>query len=102
MLKEIVKNKRKLIEATTYAEFSCSDYGWQGDSESRYDESNYDEDTLNEIYKTIAEEQNKSIDEITYYDFCDYVADKTSIEEDTFRYTRDTGEVEKGHSFTLE
>ena len=102
MIKEIREHEDEIIEATEYIEFSCSDVGWQGDSESRYYQDNYDEETLKNIYGTIAQSKGKSVDEVTDEDFGEYVSDKVSTETDTFEYNKETGKVTTYHSFEIE
>lgn len=102
MIKEIREHEDEILEATEYIEFSCSDVGWQGDSESRYYQDNYDEETLKNIYETIAQSKGKSVDEVTDEDFGEYVSDKVSTETDTFEYNKETGEVTTYHSFEIE
>jgi hypothetical protein len=76
--------------------------GWQGDSECRYDEGWYEEDTLEEIKEEIAESLGKTVDEITDSDFCEYVGDKVSIEENVYQYDGKTKEVTKYRTTELE
>ena len=102
MIKEIREHEDEILEATEYIEFSCSDIGWQGDSESRYYQDNYDEKTLKSIYETIAQAKTKSVDEVTDEDFGEYVSDKVSTETDTFEYNKETGKVTTYHSFEIE
>ena len=102
MIKEIREHEDEILEATEYIEFSCSDIGWQGDSESRYYQDNYDEKTLKSIYETIAQAKTKSVDEVTDEDFGEYVSDKVSTETDTFEYNKKTGKVNTYHSFEIE
>lgn len=99
---EIKKNIEELKNQTEYAEFECSDMGWQGDSDSRYYQDNYDEETLKEMFETIAAQKGCSVDNVTDEDFGNYVSDKTSTDSTTFTYSKETGEETVSHSFYVE
>lgn len=100
--KEIKSKEKEILDAMEYFEMTVGEAGWQGDSDARYYKDNYAEDTLQQIYEDIAEEQQKDISEVTEQDFNMYVSDKTSIEEDRFTYDKETGKEERSHSFELE
>ena len=100
--REVVENKDKLIEETTRVEFSCSDVGWQGDSDARYDTGNYDEEYMQEIYEEIADEKGCEVSDVTEDDFFEYVGDKTSFDETCFLYNKGKGKGKVSHDFYLE
>lgn len=99
---EVKKNIEKLKEETTSVEFSCTDMGWQGDSDSRYYKDNYDEETLQDMLETIATEKGCKVEDLTEEDFGNYVGDKTSYDETTFSYDKETGEEKIYHNFYVE
>ena len=76
--------------------------GWQGDSECRYDEGWYEEDALEELKEEIAESLGKTVEELTDDDFCEYVGDKVSIEENVFEYDGVTKKVTQYRTTELE
>lgn len=102
LIKELKTNRKAIINAMKRIEFTTGDVGWQGDSESRYEMSNYDEETLNMYFAEIAAENGCEIDEVTEDDFCEFVSDKMSIEETTYKYDAETGEESTSHSFVVE
>lgn len=67
--------------------------GWQGDSDCRYNEDWYEPDALEAVKAEIAAEKDCEIDDITEEDFCEYVGDRTSIEENVFKYDGVTKKV---------
>jgi hypothetical protein len=91
MNQDIADNRQKILDDMQACEVSCDDMGWQGDSEARYDESNYSEEYLKEIYEKIAEENKCSVDEVTDEMFCEYVGDKVSHEVSSFTYSKEDG-----------
>ena len=101
IVKEIFEKRKDILEDSQTVEIVSGDYGWGGDDESRYYEDNYDEDTLKEIYKTIAAKNHCSLENVTYEDFCEYVGCEMSTEENSFRYIKETGEIQRNHSFEL-
>lgn len=102
LYKEIVSKSKEILADMESFEITCGDVGWQGDSESRYYEDNYDEETLQMYYKEIAEEKGCSVDDITSEDFQEWVSDKVSTEENTYSYDAKTDKEEYSHSFTVE
>ena len=76
--------------------------GWQGDSDCRYEEGWYEEDALADVKEMIAENLGKTVDEITADDFCEYVGDKISIEENIFEYNGETKEITRRRTTELE
>lgn len=69
---------------------SVGEQGWQGDSESRYHEDWWEADTLQDIKETIAEMKGIEADEVSNEDFCEYVSDKISSEENICEYNPET------------
>jgi len=102
LYKDIVSKSKDIMEDIEYFEMVSGDIGWQGDSESRYYEDNYDEETLQMYYEEIAEEKGCSVDDVTSEDFQEWVSDKVSTEENTYSYDAKTGKEEHSHSFTVE
>ena len=100
--KEILDNKESIMETMKEIEILYGDTGWQGDSDARYYQDNYDQDTLDNIYAEIAAEKGCEVDEVDDDDFGDYVSDKISIEENRFKYDKETDKCEFSHSFYLE
>ena len=102
LVTEIYKEREKILEDLEDMEMISGDVGWQGDSESRYDIDNYDEDTLRMYYEEIAEENGCDVEDVTEEDFCEWVSDKVSTEENRFYYSKKNDEIEFSHSFTVE
>ena len=100
--KELLGNKKDILDATTHVEFTVGECGWQGDSDARYCFSNYDEETLNDIYNTIAAEKNCTPDEVTEDDFNEYVSDKISTDERAYYYDKETNEESHTQNFYIE
>jgi hypothetical protein len=100
--KEILDNKESIMETMKEIEILYGDTGWQGDSDARYYQDNYDQETLDNIYAEIAAEKGCEVDEVDDDDFGDYVSDKISIEENRFKYNKETDKCEISHSFYLE
>ena len=99
--KAIIDAKGNIESDLQSIEFISGSVGYGGDDESRYDEDNYDETTLKEIYKTIAEKNHCALENVTYEDFCKYVGCEMSTEENSFRYIKETGEMQRNHRFEL-
>lgn len=99
---ELKSMKNNFVDDTNEVEFTVSDIGWQGDSESRYEKSNYDEDTLDDIYEEIASNKGISKDSVTDEDFFEYVSDKVSTEENTYFYNKKENREEHTRSFYVE
>lgn len=95
LAKEIFVNRKEILEDIQFAEVVAGTVGWGGDDDTRYYEDSYDDKTLKEMYKEIAESQGISIDDVTEDDFTDYVNDGMSADETIFTYTRKNG---KGRS----
>jgi len=98
---EVAKNKDKIVEDIESATWSCGNEGWGGDDDTRYYESSYDEETLQDMKETIAENSNKSVEDVDDEDFADYVGDQISVDENTFNYNKATGETKITHDYHL-
>ena len=98
---EVAKNKEKIIGDIESASWTCGNEGWGGDDDTRYYESSYDEETLQDMKETIAENLNKSVEDVDDEDFADYVGDQVSIDENTFNYNKATGETNTTHDYHL-
>ena len=86
IIQRLVACKDEIMANLKAFKMSCGNQGWQGDDESRYDEGWYEPDALEEVKEAIASEKGISVDEITGEDFCEYVSDKISSEEDICEY----------------
>lgn len=102
LAREVLADKENITAATTCVEFTQSDCGWQGDSDSRYYKENYDEETLQDIMEEIAAQKGCKPEDVTDEDFNYYVSDKMSTSEDTYYYNKETGEETTSHSFYIE
>ena len=100
--KDIADAKESIESDLEYIKFISGAVGWGGDDDSRYEESSYDEETLNGIYKYLAEKNHCTPEEVSYEDFCEYVGSYSSSSEDTFEYDKKTGKVEKTHDYSLD
>lgn len=99
---EVYDRKDELLNQMESATISCTDVGWQGDSDSRYDIGNYDEEYLKEIYEFIAEEKGCEVSEVTEDDFFEYVGDKTSFAETQFSFEKGDGDGTVTSDFYIE
>ena len=99
---ELFQNKDAIEEDMTFCEATCTDAGWEGDSDSRYYKENYDDETLKEYYEIIAQENDCSPENVTDEMFNEWVSDKTSVDETRYVYDKETNKEETLHSFTLE
>ena len=100
--REVMERNKEIYDDIKSIDFEYSDYGWGGDSETRYYPDLYDRKTLKDIYKRIAEDLNKSIEEVTEEDFCDYVGGRASNEEYTFTYDKATGKCKHTRKLILD
>ena len=96
------RKEQEIIDATASVTFSAGDVGWQGDSDSRYYKENYSADELAYYLGEIAAKNACTVEEVTEEMWDEYVGDKTSIQDETFTYNRETGEVSHTKSMTLE
>ena len=83
-------------------DISINNYGWEGDSEERYDIDRYSKENLSYYYNIIAINQNKSINEVTEEDFYDFVSNKTSVYEQNFYYNKNKNEEIVTKDFRLD
>jgi hypothetical protein len=102
VLQRLVACKDEIMSNLKHFRFVNGNSGWQGDDDSRYNEDWYTPEALEDVKASIAAEKDCEIDEITEEDFCDYVGDKISIEEEVFEYNGDTKEVTKYRTTELE
>ena len=102
LVQELRDNQDEITADITETEWVCGDVGWGGDSDSRYDPDNYDEDTLQSIYEEIIEKNGyANVDDVTEEDFCEHVGCQTSNEENRYTFNRKDGISEHHHSFEL-
>lgn len=99
---EIDKNADAILNDLKDFKITIGEAGWQGDSEARYYEDNYSKKRLKEYYKEIAENLGCTPEEVTEEDFCDFVSDKTSIEEVVATYDPKTEKIKTKKDFYLE
>ena len=102
LYRDVVKNREAILEATEKAVFTTGECGWQGDSDTRYCQSNYSKETLEEIYEEIAASKDCNVEDITDHDFNEYVSDKTSTSETSFHYDKETNTATTSYSFYVE
>ena len=100
IIQRLVECKDEIMANLKSFKVTNGNQGWQGDDESRYDPDWYEAETLEAIKAEIAAEKGIEIDEITGEDFCEYVSDKVSTEEDICEYNVETKEFT--HSRTTE
>jgi hypothetical protein len=102
IVSEIFKNRKEILDAMESIEILQSNVGWQGDDESRFDQDNYDKETLESMYEDIAEENGIDVSEVDEDMFCDYVCDKVSNDETRFSYDKKTDKVKITRDFYVE
>lgn len=102
IVQRLMACKDEIMANLKYFKMVNGDSGWQGDSDSRYNEDWYEEDTLAEVKAAIASENNVEVDEITEEMFCDYVGDKISVEEHTVEYDASTKQFIHSRSTQLD
>lgn len=98
----LVAAKDEIMANIKSFQITNGESGWQGDSDCRYEESWYEADALEAIKEEIADGLGKSVEEITDEDFCEYVGDKISIEENVFKYDGVTKKVTQYRTTELE
>ena len=91
----IFRARNEILKDVTYMEYKYSEHGWSGEGDSRYDQSTYSEAELDQIYRDIAEEYGKPVEEVDEDDFYEYAGERTGVIEDVFKYTRDENGEEK-------
>lgn len=99
--KAIIRNYDAIMEDIQTVEWTCTSYGWGGDDDTRYEQNSYDEDTLQSMLETIAEQNGVSVEEVNDEMWCDYVGNEQSCDENTFIYNRATGEEKNTHDYYL-
>mgnify|MGYP003291747668 CR=1 FL=1 len=106
MAKEIFVKRKEIMDDMQFAEVVTGDVGWGGDDDTRYYESSYDSNTLQEIREAIAERNGVEIEDITDDMFSDYVGDFMSVSEDTYTFKRSEktgkGRSKVKHKYYLE
>lgn len=102
IVQRLMACKDEIMANLKYFKMVNGDSGWQGDSDVRYNEDWYEEDTLAEVKAAIASENNVEVDEITEEMFCDYVGDKISVEEHTVEYDASTKKFTHSRSTQLD
>lgn len=86
-IQKLLAQKQEAITSIEFIKAVQGSSGWQGDDESRYDESWYEPDTLETVQSIIMEKHDYNApSQITDEDFSDYVGDKISIEENIFEF----------------
>ena len=102
VVQRIMACKDEIMANLKYFKMVNGDSGWQGDSDVRYNEDWYEEDTLAEVKAAIASENNVTVDEITDEMFCEYVGDKISVEECIVEYDASTKKFTHSRSTQLD
>lgn len=86
-IQKLLAQKQEAITSIEFIKAVQGSSGWQGDDESRYDESWYEPDTLEAVQSMIMEKNDYDDPaQIRDEDFSDYVGDKISIEENIFEF----------------
>lgn len=98
--KEVLLRNKEIYDDIESVDFELREYGWGGDSESRFYPDMYSKKSLDQIYKNIASEKGVSVKDVTEDDFSDYVCGRQSIETSTFSYDKKTGRSK--HKFSME
>lgn len=104
LLKELEANFDSIVKDITEAFGECSEVGWGGDDDTRYDKESYDESQLLEIYKDMAKQMGRTVEDVMDDDdaFSEYVGDKTSVHKITFRYNFGAELMEVDYEYCLE
>lgn len=104
LLKELEANFDSIVKDITEAFGECSEVGWGGDDDTRYYKESYDESQLLEIYKDMAKQMGRTVEDVMDDDdaFSEYVGDKTSVHKTTFRYNFGAGVMEVDFEYHLE
>lgn len=92
IVQRLVECKDEIMANLKAFKISIGNQGWQGDDDSRYEQDWWTEEALADIKANIAVEKGIEIDEVTNEDFCEYVSDKVSTEEDICEYDPETQE----------
>lgn len=104
LLKELEANFDSIVKDITEAFGECSEVGWGGDDDTRYYKESYDESQLLEIYKDMAKQMGRTVEDVMDDDdaFSEYVGDKTSVHKTTFRYNFGAELMEVDYEYCLE
>lgn len=104
LLKELEANFDSIVKDITEAFGECSEVGWGGDDDTRYYKESYDESQLLEIYKDMAKQMGRTVEDVMGDDdaFSEYVADKTSVYSTNFKYNFGAGVMEVDFEYHLE
>lgn len=104
LLKELECNFNDIVKDISEAYGECSEVGWGGDDDSRYSKDSYSESQLLEIYKDMAKQMGRTVEDVMGDDdaFSEYVADKTSVYSTNFKYNFGAGVMEVDFEYHLE
>lgn len=104
LLKELTSHFDDIVKDISEAYGECSDIGWGGDDDTRYYKESYDESQLLEIYKDMAKQMGRTVEDVMDDDdaFSEYVGDKTSVHKTTFRYNFGAELMEVDYEYGLE
>ena len=104
LLKELEVNFDSIVKDIMEAFGECSEVGWGGDDDTRYYKESYDESQLLEIYKDMAKQMGRTVEDVMDDDdaFSEYVADKTSVYSTNFKYNFGAGVMEVDFEYHLE
>lgn len=96
----IFENKRKVEKSITYFKIEVSDYTW--DNQNKYYEDFYPSKTLKKIKKAIAHDLDCSVKNVSYEDFCDFIAVAKICQKDIFIYNKANDTCKYKRSYELE
>ena len=102
LINDLKRNRKEIMEAMDKIRIEAGSQGWQGDDDTRFYEESYTEEGFQELMETIAEELGCDVSEVTNDDFCEYVADKMSVDETVFEWDKETDKVTYYHDYYLE
>ena len=102
LINDLKRNRKEIMDAMDKIRIEAGSQGWQGDDDTRFYEESYTEEGLQEVMETIAEELGCDVSEVTHDDFCEYVADKMSVDETVFEWDKETDKVTYYHDYYLE
>lgn len=96
----ISANKKKTENSISYFKIDISDYNWEDNS--KYYEDFYPSKTLKKIKKAIARELDCSVKNISYEDFCDFIAVARICRKDVFVYNKSNNTCKYKQSYELD
>ena len=102
LINDLKRNRKEIMNAMDKIRIEAGSQGWQGDDDTRFYEESYTEEGFQELMETIAEELGCDVSEVTNDDFCEYVADKMSVDETVFEWYKETDKVTYYHDYYLE